>query len=95
MSKDELLARTKNVLALDDVSISVERGETFVVMGLSGSGKSTLIRHLNRLIDPTEGEILIDGVDVLGLSIRRAGASSAATRRRWCSSASACCRTAP
>lgn len=70
MGKDELLARTKNVLALDDVSISVERGETFVVMGLSGSGKSTLIRHLNRLIDPTEGEIRIDGVDVLGLSIR-------------------------
>ncbi len=70
MSKDELLAKTKNVLALDDVSIAVERGETFVVMGLSGSGKSTLIRHLNRLIDPTEGEIVIDGVDVLGLSIR-------------------------
>jgi glycine betaine/proline transport system ATP-binding protein len=70
MSKDELLARTRNVLALDDVSIAVERGEVFVVMGLSGSGKSTLIRHLNRLIDPTEGEIVIDGVDVLGLSIR-------------------------
>jgi glycine betaine/proline transport system ATP-binding protein len=70
MSKDELLAKTKNVLALDDVSIAVEAGETFVVMGLSGSGKSTLIRHLNRLIDPTEGEIVIDGVDVLGLSIR-------------------------
>lgn len=70
MDKDELLARTRNVLALDDVSISVERGEIFVVMGLSGSGKSTLIRHLNRLIDPTEGEIAIDGVDVLGLSIR-------------------------
>lgn len=70
MSKDELLARTRNVLALDDVSIAVERGETFVVMGLSGSGKSTLIRHLNRLIDPTEGEIVIEGVDVLGLSIR-------------------------
>lgn len=70
MGKEELLARTRNVLALDDVSISVERGETFVVMGLSGSGKSTLIRHLNRLIDPTEGELVIDGVDVLGLSIR-------------------------
>jgi glycine betaine/proline transport system ATP-binding protein len=70
MSKDELLAGGRNVLALDDVSISVERGEIFVVMGLSGSGKSTLIRHLNRLIDPTEGEIVIDGVDVLGLSIR-------------------------
>ncbi|HET7714346.1 MAG TPA: glycine betaine/L-proline ABC transporter ATP-binding protein [Bauldia sp.] len=70
MSKDELLARTKSVLALYDVSISVERGETFVIMGLSGSGKSTLVRHLNRLIDPTEGEIAIDGIDVLGLSIR-------------------------
>jgi glycine betaine/proline transport system ATP-binding protein len=69
-SKEELLATTRNVLALDDVSISVERGEIFVVMGLSGSGKSTLIRHLNRLIDPTEGTIAIDGVDVLGLSIR-------------------------
>jgi glycine betaine/proline transport system ATP-binding protein len=70
MGKDELLAATKNVLALDDVSISVERGEIFVVMGLSGSGKSTLVRHLNRLIDPTEGEIEIDGIDVLALSIR-------------------------
>ena len=70
MGKDALLARTGAVLALDDVSLAVERGETFVVMGLSGSGKSTLIRHLNRLIDPTEGEIVIDGVDVLGLPIR-------------------------
>ena len=70
IGKDELLARTGAVLALDDVSLSVERGETFVVMGLSGSGKSTLIRHLNRLIDPTEGEIVIEGVDVLGLPIR-------------------------
>jgi glycine betaine/proline transport system ATP-binding protein len=70
VDKDTLLAETRNVLALDDVSLSVERGETFVVMGLSGSGKSTLLRHINRLIDPTEGEILVDGVDVLGLSIR-------------------------
>jgi len=70
MGKDELLSRTGAVLALDDVSLSVERGETFVVMGLSGSGKSTLIRHLNRLIDPTEGTIMVDGVDVLALPIR-------------------------
>jgi glycine betaine/proline transport system ATP-binding protein len=70
MSKEDLLATTRNVLGLDDVSLSVERGETFCVMGLSGSGKSTLIRHLNRLIDPTEGEIVIDGVDILALSIR-------------------------
>ena len=70
MGKDELLAETGAVLALDDISLSVERSETFVVMGLSGSGKSTLIRHLNRLIDPTEGGITIDGTDVLALSIR-------------------------
>jgi glycine betaine/proline transport system ATP-binding protein len=70
MGKDELLAETGAVLALDDVSLAVERSETFVVMGLSGSGKSTLIRHLNRLIDPTEGSITIDGVDVLALPIR-------------------------
>jgi len=70
MGKDELLAETGAVLALDDISLSVERSETFVVMGLSGSGKSTLIRHLNRLVDPTEGGIVIDGTDVLALSIR-------------------------
>jgi glycine betaine/proline transport system ATP-binding protein len=68
--KEELLAETGHTVGLRDVSISVERGEVFVVMGLSGSGKSTLIRHLNRLIDPTEGEIVIDGVDILALSMR-------------------------
>ncbi len=70
VGKDELLAETGHTLGLHDVSISVERGEIFVVMGLSGSGKSTLIRHLNRLIDPTAGEIIVDGVDILGLSLR-------------------------
>lgn len=67
--KDELLAGG-DTLGLDDISLSIGRGEVFVVMGLSGSGKSTLVRHLNRLIDPTAGEIVIDGVDLLGLSIR-------------------------
>jgi glycine betaine/proline transport system ATP-binding protein len=69
MSKEELLAKTGHDLALCEVSLSVEEGEVFVVMGLSGSGKSTLIRHINRLIDPTEGEILIDGQNILELSI--------------------------
>ena len=46
---------------------TLEEGETFVCMGLSGSGKSTLIRHLNRLIDPTAGEILIEGTNVMNL----------------------------
>ena len=69
MGKEELLARTGHDLALCDVSLAVEEGEVFAVMGLSGSGKSTLIRHINRLIDPTEGEIVIDGVNILELSI--------------------------
>jgi glycine betaine/proline transport system ATP-binding protein len=69
-TKEEVLAATGNTVGLFDVSISVEPGETYVVMGLSGSGKSTLIRHLNRLIDPTEGTIVVDGVDILSLSIR-------------------------
>ncbi len=66
-SKDEILAETGHVLGLRDVSLSIEAGRTFVVMGLSGSGKSTLIRHLNRLIEPTAGAITVDGVDILAL----------------------------
>ena len=64
-TKEEILEETDHTVGLDNVSISVEEGETFVCMGLSGSGKSTLIRHNNRLIDPTEGEVLVDGVNVL------------------------------
>ena len=53
VSKEEILERTGYTVGLDNVSISLQEGEIFVVMGLSGSGKSTLIRHINRLIDPT------------------------------------------
>ena len=60
--------QTGHTVGLDNVSISIEEGETFVCMGLSGSGKSTLIRHLNRLIDPTDGEILIEGTNVMNLN---------------------------
>ena len=67
--KDEILARTGNTVGLHDVSLSIEKGETFVVMGLSGSGKSTLIRHLNRLIDPTAGSISFGGEDILAMDI--------------------------
>lgn len=70
VEKDEILARTGHTLGLKDINLTIDRGEVFVIMGLSGSGKSTLIRHFNRLIDPTEGRILIDGVDVLGLSTK-------------------------
>ncbi|HDJ30312.1 phosphonate ABC transporter ATP-binding protein [Candidatus Acetothermia bacterium] len=57
-----------DILALDDVSFSVEKGEFLVVIGLSGSGKSTLLRCINRLVEPTEGKIYFDGVDVTAAS---------------------------
>jgi glycine betaine/proline transport system ATP-binding protein len=68
VGKQELLNAYGHVLGLADIDLSIAAQEIFVVMGLSGSGKSTLIRHFNRLIDPTDGSILIDGQDVLKLS---------------------------
>ncbi len=70
VSKDEILARTGHTVGLRDISLRVDRGETFVVMGLSGSGKSTLVRCLNRLIEPTAGTVRLDGEDVLALGPR-------------------------
>ena len=67
-TKDEVLEQTGHTVGLDNVSLNIEEGETFVCMGLSGSGKSTLIRHLNRLIDPTAGEIFIDGEKVMSFN---------------------------
>ena len=67
VSKEEILDNTGHTVGLADVSLSIEEGETFVCMGLSGSGKSTLIRHINRLIDPTSGEVSVDGTNVMNL----------------------------
>ncbi|TPP11146.1 quaternary amine ABC transporter ATP-binding protein [Rhizobium glycinendophyticum] len=64
ISKSELNEKHGHVLGLKDINISMPAGGITVVMGLSGSGKSTLIRHINRLIEPTSGEVLYDGVDV-------------------------------
>lgn len=64
LGKTELNEKHGHVLGLQDINISMPAGGVMVVMGLSGSGKSTLIRHINRLIDPTAGEVLYDGVDV-------------------------------
>ncbi|NQS75806.1 MAG: glycine betaine/L-proline ABC transporter ATP-binding protein [Peptococcaceae bacterium] len=69
-NKDEILSGTKNVVGLNDVSLSIRSGETFVVMGLSGSGKSTLARCINRLIEPTSGEIYIDGENITAMSYK-------------------------
>ena len=65
VGKAELLAEYGHVLGLENINIDMAEGEITVIMGLSGSGKSTLIRHLNRLIEPTSGEIEVDGEDVL------------------------------
>ncbi|HEY8752565.1 MAG TPA: glycine betaine/L-proline ABC transporter ATP-binding protein [Arthrobacter sp.] len=65
LSSAELLERTGCVAAVRNLSFDVAKGEVFVVMGLSGSGKSTLVRCLTRLIEPTSGQVLVDGKDVL------------------------------
>lgn len=70
-SKAEVLATTNCVVGVNNLTLSIESGEIFVIMGLSGSGKSTLVRHFNRLIDPTSGEILVDGENILGYDARR------------------------
>ena len=68
MSKQDLLETHSHVLGLKDINIDIPDRSVTVVMGLSGSGKSTLIRHINRLIEPTAGRMLVDGEDVLGMS---------------------------
>ena len=67
ISKQEALEKFNSVIGVSDVSFDVRPGEIFCVMGLSGSGKSTLVRHINRLLEPTSGKILIDGQDVMRL----------------------------
>jgi glycine betaine/proline transport system ATP-binding protein len=68
ISKTELNEKFGAVLGLKDINIEMPSGSIQVIMGLSGSGKSTLIRHINRLIDPTAGEVLVNGVDVVKMS---------------------------
>ena len=68
MSKQELLDKHNHVLGLNDINLSIPEQKVQVIMGLSGSGKSTLIRHVNRLIEPTSGELYVDGENVLEMS---------------------------
>ncbi len=68
IEKSVMLEEHGHVIGLRDIQVDMGDGEITVIMGLSGSGKSTLIRHLNRLIEPTSGEILVDGVDVMSFS---------------------------
>src|SRR5688572_32797794 len=68
LSRAELKEKTGCVVGVKDVSFEVAPGEVFVVMGLSGSGKSTLVRLLTRLIEPTAGEVVMDGHDIVKAS---------------------------
>ena len=71
MTKQELLAEHGHVLGLKDINIDMPAAGIQVVMGLSGSGKSTLIRHLNRLIEPSAGEIVVGSDNVLDMSAKQ------------------------
>ena len=68
VSKQELLDEHKHVLGLANINIDIPAKRIHVIMGLSGSGKSTLIRHINRLIEPTDGKVIVDGDDVMEMS---------------------------
>ena len=68
VGKPDILREFDCVVGVADASLTVRRGEIFCVMGLSGSGKSTLVRHVNRLLEPTAGRILIEGEDILAKS---------------------------
>ncbi|SAL69561.1 glycine betaine/L-proline ABC transporter ATPase [Caballeronia terrestris] len=68
LGRNEIFEQTGNMVAVDNVSLSVRSGEIFVIMGLSGSGKSTLVRLLNRLIEPTSGKVVLEGRDIAPMS---------------------------
>jgi glycine betaine/proline transport system ATP-binding protein len=70
LHKDEILKRTGQIVGVQSASFEIRAGEIFVIMGLSGSGKSTMIRLLNRLLEPTAGEVLVDGQDVAKMDRR-------------------------
>ncbi len=67
-SKEEIYEATSMTVGVQDANFDIEKGEVFVVMGLSGSGKSTLVRMLNRLIEPSAGEVLVDGENILSMN---------------------------
>ena len=68
MSKQNLLDKHNHVLGIHNINLDIRAKHIHVIMGLSGSGKSTLIRHINRLIEPTSGEILVNGKNIIEMS---------------------------
>lgn len=71
LSKQDIFEKTGHTLGLRNINLSVDQSQTLAIIGLSGSGKSTLIRHVNRLIDPTFGKVLVDGEDLLTFNSKR------------------------
>lgn len=70
-NRDDILQLTNQVVSIADISLEINQGELFVIMGLSGSGKSTLVRCINRLIEPTSGHIYIDDEDIAHVDEKR------------------------
>ena len=68
ITKQDLLDQHNHVLGLNNINLDIKSKNIHVIMGLSGSGKSTLIRHVNRLIEPTSGKIIVDGKNMLDMS---------------------------
>ena len=68
LTKKQVLDQHGCVVGVADASMSIKSGEIFCVMGLSGSGKSTLVRHINRLLEPTSGQIKVNGEDIMAMS---------------------------
>jgi len=68
LTKEQIFNKTGLAIGIKDANLAIEEGEIFVIMGLSGSGKSTLVRLLNRLIEPTKGQVLIDAEDIANIS---------------------------
>lgn len=68
LTKDEIFKQTETTVGVQNASFDIYTGEIFVIMGLSGSGKSTMVRMLNRLIEPTAGQVFIDGEDIVRMS---------------------------
>lgn len=71
LHKDEIFRQTGQIVGVQNASFEIRSGEIFVIMGLSGSGKSTLIRLLNRLLEPSAGEVLVDGQNVASMDRRQ------------------------
>ena len=70
-TRDDILELTNQVVSIADISLQINQGELFVIMGLSGSGKSTLVRCINRLIKPTSGHVYVDGEDIAHVNEKR------------------------